>query len=163
MFLWKLHPSSPQIKSGLWKWTNSPLSLMGETNTIKINVLPNSLYLFKSVPLSLHKSFVKQLHQTIRPVYGVRKPLNFLDPCSRKVNVMKGVVLLTFSFHAFVRFSSCVTLLILLSGVKWKFFLALHLLSSLHLLLFTTEGCHWYTRPCRPQYNSIVASIHMSF
>lgn len=48
------------------RWIDLPLTVFGRISCIKMNVLTKMMYLFQSLPISLPKSFLKSLNNTIR-------------------------------------------------------------------------------------------------
>uniref|UniRef100_A0A3B4X6N3 Reverse transcriptase domain-containing protein n=1 Tax=Seriola lalandi dorsalis TaxID=1841481 RepID=A0A3B4X6N3_SERLL len=63
--LYKLNylPLLQKIEKDLVRWTTLPLSLIGRTNVIKMNIFPRLMYLFQSIPIDLPQSFFKKYNK----------------------------------------------------------------------------------------------------
>lgn len=64
-----------QTKLDIQRWKDRPLSLIGRTNTIKMNILPKFIYLFQCLPITIAKSFFKETDKMITPFCGKRRTL----------------------------------------------------------------------------------------
>ncbi len=51
-------PISDSITGLLNRWTKLPISFIGRVNILKMSILPKLLYLFQSIPLPPHSSFL---------------------------------------------------------------------------------------------------------
>lgn len=58
-------PLVEKIKNELLRWNSLPLSLSGRIQSIKMNVLPKFLYLFRCLPIFLPKSFFHSIDKVI--------------------------------------------------------------------------------------------------
>lgn len=54
-----------QIKQTLTQWSPLSMSLVGQLNSIKMNILPKFLYLFQSLPVFIPASFFNQLDSVL--------------------------------------------------------------------------------------------------
>lgn len=64
-----------EVRDSLEKWTTMPISMIGRINLIKMSILPKFLYLFQSLPISLPKSFFKEINSVFhRFIWNNRKP-----------------------------------------------------------------------------------------
>jgi len=52
-----------EITESINRWTSLPLSLIGRINIIKMNILPEILYLFQNIPLSPLDGFLKEINK----------------------------------------------------------------------------------------------------
>lgn len=68
-------PLMREVRDSLERWTTMPISMIGRINLIKMAILPKFLYLFQSLPLSLPKSFFKEINgEFCRFIWNNRKP-----------------------------------------------------------------------------------------
>lgn len=66
--------SLKKTKEDCKRWNDLPLSLIGQINCIKINILPKYLYLFQKLPTPVPKSFFKQLNTNLTQFIWRNKP-----------------------------------------------------------------------------------------
>ena len=59
------NPLVENMKNDLARWRNLPLSLPGKVQSIKMNVFPKFLYLFRCLPIFLPKSFFQSIDKMI--------------------------------------------------------------------------------------------------
>lgn len=58
-------PIIDHTKKDLCRWSTLPLSLVGRINKVKMVILPKLLYLFRTVPIFLPRSYFKELDKHI--------------------------------------------------------------------------------------------------
>ena len=62
-----------KVEKDLDRWVHLPISLIGRVNCIKMNILPKFLYLFQTLPVSVHNNFFKKLQKLISSFIWKRK------------------------------------------------------------------------------------------
>ena len=53
------------IEEDMNKWKSIPCSWIGRFNTVKMTILPKSIYRFKAIPVEIAKAFFTELKQII--------------------------------------------------------------------------------------------------
>lgn len=61
LFKCNLTPLLEQCKQDIKRWSVLPLSLIGRTNSVKMNIVPKFLYLFQALPVFIPQSFFKDI------------------------------------------------------------------------------------------------------
>ena len=69
-----------EIKDDTKKWENNiPCSQIRRTNTVKIPILPKTIYTFNAIPMTMMTVVFTELENTISNLYGTAK-----DPEQKK-------------------------------------------------------------------------------
>ena len=64
-----------EIKDDINRWRDIPCSWVGRINTVKITILPNTLYRFSAIPIKLPMPFFIELEQKISQfIWKYRRP-----------------------------------------------------------------------------------------
>ena len=63
-----------EIKDNTNRWREMLCSWFGRINTVKIAILPKTIYRFNTIPIKLPMTFFTELEQKLYTLYGDTKP-----------------------------------------------------------------------------------------
>ena len=86
-----------EIKDDINRWRDIPCSWVGRINTVKITILPNTIYRFSAIPIKLPMTFCTEQSKTFHNSYGNTKDPE--QPAFLRKNVVGGINLPDFRLY----------------------------------------------------------------
>ena len=88
-----------EIKDDINRWRDIPCSWVGRINTVKITILPNTIYRFNAIPIKLLMAFFIELEQKISQFIWKHKRAQIAKAVLRKKNGDRGMKLPDFRLY----------------------------------------------------------------
>ena len=80
-----------EIKGNINRWRDIPCSWAGRINIVKTTILPNTIYLFNVIPITLPMTSVTELEQKISQVIWKHKRPQIVKTVLRKKNGVEEI------------------------------------------------------------------------
>ena len=88
-----------EIKDDINRWIDSPCSWVGRINTVKMIILPNTVYRFNVIPIKLLMAFFTELEQKMSQFIWKHKRPQMPQAVLRKKNGAGGINLPDFRLY----------------------------------------------------------------
>ena len=88
-----------EIKDDINRWRDIPCSWVGKINTVKMTILPNTIYRFNTIPIKLPMIFFRELEQIISQFVWKYKKLLIAKEILRKKDRTEGMNLPDFRLY----------------------------------------------------------------